>query len=713
MAAFELAELYVQITSRDAAYWRSLSSVRRATDRASVAMRASMIRATAGMRQAFTRFGQVAGRIMGKLVRWAKRAALGLVAIGVASVVAFGKFERAMARVGALSQATTEELDALTTKARELGRSTVFAATEAAEAMSAFALAGFSVEEMLLAVGPTLDLAAAAQLGMGEAAEIAAGIMRSMAIDVEDLTHVMDVIAKTFTTSMTTAQTLGETMRMLGPIAQTSGQSLESVMATIGILGNNMIRGSMAGVQLKNVLIRLQAQPNEVAKSLRNLGIVVSREDGSMRNLSYIIDDLNESMAEMGDVERAAIIARLGGMRSVAGLTILMREGGDAIREYQRRLILSDGTNREVADTMRDTLWGSFKLMISAVTDLGIAIGEVLSPAMRKLAGWASKLANTLRKSMSGTREAWLDAFKGMIGDFVWFISRMEMLGVSLELVFAKMAQGFEQIGRDLTQLLNNIIAGIPMLIGVAVGAIEGMMKNFPTFDVKASDTPGTVAIKIIKGLAVQGGQNHLAGYGQKVWDQAMIRGSEAAKWAMPFDTSGGGKTGAASAIDARIQELKDEMRDIAMDVPERTERLFRKLGIQAGQLGDKSQGSWLIGAGLLVKEIIPILKAEAEMAIEAAREFIEGARREGAAGPAFDVDVSGVTLPKKPFQTQMFGSLKAFSDAIQTSMSDPAKEALDLQKERNKIAKEQLKEQGATTAEIKKITKARGLAIE
>ena len=830
--ALKLVELYAEITAKDTGFRRSMAGIKRLSKQTEAG---------------FKRLGASA-----------KRMGIVLGAMGTIALVSFGKFELAMARVGALSQATGNELEILTEKARMLGKSTVFAATEAADAMSAFALAGFSVQEMLAAVGPTLDLAAAAQLSMAESAEIAAGIMRSMAIPVEGLTRVMDVIAKTFTTSMTTAQTLGQTMRMLGPIAQTSGQSLESVMATVGILGNNMIRGSMAGVQLKNVLIRLQAQPNEVAKALKKLNIEVARSDGSMRGLSHIIDDLNASMEHMGTVARSKFVALIGGMRSVAGLTILMREGGDAIREYEQRLIDSGGTNKKIADQMRDTLWGSFKLLTSAAKDLTIAVGKSLAPTMRRwaadiskmmgpLAAWVEKNAETvlsLAKWAAGTTAvvlgltalsavlsslvslyglatagiaaaaaatAWLSAkFVGLSAATTVAVVAVRALNVELLTMvgttkllttsalatstgLATMGTAAGTAGATLMSITVPALVALAAVLVISITAIKSArdeMKRFEEASIQAAkelrayfklrDEPPPGKSKEAQRLA----KDEAFFLGQAAAMRKEIRMIEASlSWRERYlpEQYGGHKRRTKDPLDIQkleqIRNLRqmvaareaqaENARDAATDLRRRIALGQDPEFISIGP--PKPLKPWLAGLLKMGQEAGESLYGQIESAAEeawsqvqkinkliAGRELDNARATARATATAMQTDVERLRIrlalldvqrktrdengklilseeayqravkqahkdvsieepkPKGPgFRSQIFSSLKAFSDAIQTSMSDPAKEALDLQKERNKIAKEQLKEQGATTAEIKKITKARGLAIE
>src|SRR5690606_30654581 len=160
-------------------------------------------------------------------------------------------FEAAMARVGAVSRATAEQQEALTAAAREAGATTTFSATQAAEALSFLAMAGFRAEESIGALPSVLQLAASAQIHLGTPADITSNILTGYGMTVEELGRANDVLVASFTSANVDLSMLGESFKYVGPVARGAGVQFEEVAAAIGLLGNAGIQGSMAGTALR------------------------------------------------------------------------------------------------------------------------------------------------------------------------------------------------------------------------------------------------------------------------------------------------------------------------------------------------------------------------------------------------------------------------------------------------------------------------------
>ena len=181
-----------------------------------------------------------------------------------------------MSSVKAVTQASGEEFEAMSDLAMHMGETTVFTASQSAEAMKSFGLAGFETNEILSALGPTLNLAAAGSMDMGTAADIAAKVTRGYGIEAEGTTHAMDVLTKAFTTANTDLSELGNAFKMVGPVAKTAGLSFEMTTASLQVLADAGIIGGMAGRQLRRAMLRLVNPPGEAAKALKRLGVVTN-----------------------------------------------------------------------------------------------------------------------------------------------------------------------------------------------------------------------------------------------------------------------------------------------------------------------------------------------------------------------------------------------------------------------------------------------------
>jgi len=209
---FKLAEAFAELTIHDSQFKKTLNRVHRSLK---------------NLQQGFKEVARVARRML--MVG-------GVAFAGIVTQAA--AFEQSMARVAALTGATTAELQQLTSAAREMGRTTIFTARQSASAMSAFALAGFDTNKILQSLKPTLDLAAAGQIDIGQAADIVAKIMAGMKIEASELGHTVDVLTKAFTSSQTNLLMLGDAMKFVGPVAKASGKEIEEVVSIIQVLSN-------------------------------------------------------------------------------------------------------------------------------------------------------------------------------------------------------------------------------------------------------------------------------------------------------------------------------------------------------------------------------------------------------------------------------------------------------------------------------------------
>jgi len=217
-------------------------------------------------------------------------------------------FEQAMLRVQAISGATAEEFAILTDFAKELGATTEYTATQSAEAMAGFVIAGFSVEEAMAALPTAIDLATASTADLGTTTAIVANIIRSFGLDATDAARVGDVLVTTFSGSSTTVESLGESMKMLAPIAVQAGISFEQAAAAVGKLGDAGIQGTMAGTGLRQALVKIINPSGEGQEAIARLGLEIQ----TFTDLGYqmqeelqiqipIMDSLNTTYKDLGD----------------------------------------------------------------------------------------------------------------------------------------------------------------------------------------------------------------------------------------------------------------------------------------------------------------------------------------------------------------------------------------------------------------------------
>jgi TP901 family phage tail tape measure protein len=342
----------------------------------------------------------------------------------VASAVAFASFEQTMARVKALTNANATDFQRLGDAAKRLGETTVFSASQAAEAMSYFALAGYDVDKILGAIGPTLNLAAAGQLGMAQSADIVAKIMSGMGVPVTQVAHAVDVLTKAMTTANTDLPQLGDAMKYVGPIAKTAGVAFEEIVAAIQLLSNAGIQGEMAGTTLRGAILSLTSPSEQARKEMAALGVQVTDSAGNVRSLADIIGQFETALAGMGSGTRLDILGRIFDTRQAAGVAELLNQGSGALAQRTAALAGSAGTAARIAATQLDTLKGSATLLLSVLEGVAIAVGEALVGPLRSLSAILSNVA--------GVMIEWIRANQGIVLAIAATVVGVGALGVGL-----------------------------------------------------------------------------------------------------------------------------------------------------------------------------------------------------------------------------------------------------------------------------------------
>ncbi|MGB0503596.1 MAG: phage tail tape measure protein, partial [Thalassolituus sp.] len=327
--------------------------------------------------------------------------AVALGATVVAPVSIAVNFEQSIARLGAITRSGDDALLGLEQTARRLGETTQFSASEAASAMTFLGMAGFKTNEIISATPGMLNLAQAAGSDLAGTADIASNILSGFSLKADEMGRVGDVLSATFTTSNTTLQMLGDTLKYAAPVASSAGASIEQVAAMAGLLGNVGIQGSMAGTALRAAFLRLSAPPKVAADALANLGVEVKDLDGNLRSVPELLQELAQATEGLGSAERAEAIKQIFGSEASAGLTELLKQAGSgALDSYIQQLQQAKGTADTMAKKMSATTAGSLKRLGSALESVAISIGSLLLPTIAAgaqlfagMASWVSGAA--------------------------------------------------------------------------------------------------------------------------------------------------------------------------------------------------------------------------------------------------------------------------------------------------------------------------------
>jgi len=319
---------------------------------------------------------------------------LPIVGAGTAVIMTAANFEASMNRVRGLTGATGSDLEKLTAQARELGATTQYSASDAADAMGFLAMAGFKVNDILGAMPSVLELAASAQMDIATAADITSNILTGYGKSVEELGHVNDVLVKAMTSANVDLRMLGESMKYVGPVASGVGVQFEEVAAAVGLLGNAGIQGSMAGTVLRGAISRL-ANPTKQAKDLMaELGIKVTDSSGNLKSLTEIVRELEDSGATAADM------MALFGDRAGPGMSALVEQGSEALANLTEALEKSEGAAKAVAEVNMEGAKGAFLELKSAGEALAISVAESgllehVTDIAKGFAEWLRNLSET------------------------------------------------------------------------------------------------------------------------------------------------------------------------------------------------------------------------------------------------------------------------------------------------------------------------------
>lgn len=300
-------------------------------------------------------------------------------------------FEQSMAKVGAISGAQGDDLQKLTDKAKEMGETTRFSASEAAEAFQYMAMAGWETEDMLGGIDGLMSLAAASGEDLGTTADIVTDALTAMGYSAADAGKFADVLASASANSNTNVKLMGDTFRYAAPLAGTLGYNLEDTAVAIGLMANAGIKGAKSGTALRSIFTRLSTDTDGCAETLRELGVEIANTDGSMRPLNDVIVDMRKAFSGLSSAEQTSLAKTVAGQEAMAGLLAIVNAAPEDFDKLTKAVNNSTGASKDMADTMTDTVNGQVTLLKSKVEGIMIKIFENASGAIREAIDQISK----------------------------------------------------------------------------------------------------------------------------------------------------------------------------------------------------------------------------------------------------------------------------------------------------------------------------------
>ena len=302
------------------------------------------------------------------------------------SIKVGSSFEAGMSKVQAVSGASNEQLQRLSDKAKEMGATTKFSATEAADAMNYMAMAGWKTEDMLNGIDGIMNLAAASGEDLATTSDIVTDALTAFGLTAQDSTHFADVLAAASSNANTNVSMMGETFKYVAPVAGSLGYSAEDCAVAIGLMANSGIKASQSGTALRSMFSRLAKPSKEVKEAMEKLNISLTDSHGNMKSLDTLMGDLRNSFSGLSESEKAEMASSLAGQEAMSGLLAIVNASDADFNKLKDAIYGADGASAKMAETMQDNLKGKITITKSTIEGLGIKIYEEIEDPMKEAA---------------------------------------------------------------------------------------------------------------------------------------------------------------------------------------------------------------------------------------------------------------------------------------------------------------------------------------
>lgn len=417
-----------------------------------------------------------------------KAAGVALGAFGGYSVKAGADFDAAMSEVQAISGASGKQLEALRNKAKEMGATTKFSATQSAEALKYMGMAGWSSQEMLDGLPGVMNLAAASGEDLGLVSDIVTDSLTAFGLKAKDTGRFVDVLAAASTASNTNVSMLGESFKYVAPVAGALGYKVEDVSVALGLMANAGIKGSQAGTSLKAALSRLSAPTKQVQEQMNALGISITDSKGQIKPFNQLMGEMRESFKGLSEDQKVQAATTLFGKESMAGMLAILNASDEDFNKLTNSINNSTGAAKRMADTMNDNLKGDIKILISALEGLGISLFEHVDNPFREVVQSVTKQVDKLNQVV--TKD---------IGQLPTVLGNMIAQGA---VYIAQKAPKFIDAGKTIIlSFLNGLQKNSSKIGDSAAKIITSLVSAFMEVGAKLFDVGGDILVNLTKGL--------------------------------------------------------------------------------------------------------------------------------------------------------------------------------------------------------------------
>ena len=302
-------------------------------------------------------------------------------------------FENAMSSVAAISGAAGTDFEKLSKKAEQMGASTKYTATEAADAMQYMAMAGWKTEDMLSGIDGIMNLAAASGSDLAQTSDIVTDALTAFGKKAKDSGEFADVLAAASANANTNVDLMGETFKYVGSVAGAMGYSIQDIALATGLMANSSIKGSAAGTALRATITRMAKPTEESSMAMSALGLSLTDANGNMESFGEIMKDMRKGMQGMTEDEKASYAAMLGGQEAMSGLLAIANASDEDFNKLSDAINNAAGSAEKMADIKMDNIQGDVTKLQSSLEGLGITAFQQVNDNFR---GFVQNIKNAV-----------------------------------------------------------------------------------------------------------------------------------------------------------------------------------------------------------------------------------------------------------------------------------------------------------------------------
>ena len=331
------------------------------------------------------------------------------------------EFEDGMNRAGTIAKSSADELAALTEKAKEMGRTTKFSATEATKALQYMGMAGWDSQQMMDGLEGIMNLAAASGEDLASVSDIVTDALTAMGLKASDSAHFADVLTAATLNSNTTVGMLGEAFKYAAPVAGALNYKIEDLTLALGIMANAGIKGAQAGTSLRTSLTRMSIAPGQVAVEMEKFGISMYNADRTAKPLSQLMVEIREKFRGLDEQTKITAEGIIFGGRAMTAWGSIIEASEEDFNRLQTVLKNAEGTARKTAEKMLESFAGRLTLLQSAISGFKLQFTQDILPFFTGIVNKVIDFINKISNLDSGVRKAVLAfvAFGAAIGPLV------------------------------------------------------------------------------------------------------------------------------------------------------------------------------------------------------------------------------------------------------------------------------------------------------